>query len=104
MGLGKIIRKVAKSGAGLALKASPVGRIASVANLARKAVSGAKRVAAAGIYSSPSVMSAVNRAMGRKRKKRKGLTDKEMANLLKLQMFVSKKSIPYQLAVMKAMK
>jgi hypothetical protein len=72
--------------------------------MAQRALSGAKRVARAGISTSPGLMAAVSGAVARKRRRKKGLTDKEMANLLKLQMFVSKKSIPYQLAVMKAMK
>lgn len=106
MGLGKLIKKVGGGLTKVAMKATPAGQAITIASLARKAVSGAKRVVKAGVSSSPSLMSAVQRAMGvvKKRKKKSfGISDKEAIELMKLKMFVSPRSIPYQMAVMKCM-
>lgn len=99
MSIRNIARRVMRAYPAIA-KMTPAGRIASIATKATAAV---KRVAQVGLSTTPSIMTAVQRLVGKKkRKKHKGISEREMLELLKLQMFVSKKSIPYQVAVMKA--
>ncbi len=99
MGLKRLLSKVGKA-AGTIATITPAGKFAAGAKL----LSGIKRVGKAGIQAmAPMAAMAAAAALKPKRRRKKGITDKEMMELLKLQMFVGKRSIPYQMAVLKAL-
>lgn len=116
MGWGKIASKVMGKIAKKAVSFTPAGRAFTIAKMAG---GGLKRIAKiarqeagmklAGATGGGSIMSMLSRAVGQtlgiRRKKRsfKGISGKEMMELMKLQMLVGKKSMAYQMAVMKAL-
>jgi len=97
MSLKRIIKSTLKTAAAV----SPAGKVAKIAQIGSKLVSGAKK---AMILPSSIGMAAVATALTkRRRRKYRGISNAEMMELMKLQMLVGKKSLPYQMAVMRSL-
>jgi hypothetical protein len=100
-----ILRRALRAAASIAPKVAsftPAGRIAKIASFGAGALGRLTQTAKTML---PSPISNLARTIvgKRKRKHYKGISDKEMMELLKLQMLVGKKSMPYQMAVYKAL-
>jgi hypothetical protein len=81
---------------------TPAGRIAKIASLGTGMIG---RLSQTAKTMFPTPISNLAKAITGKRKKKryKGISDREMMELLKLQMLVGKRSMPYQMAVYKAL-
>ena len=100
-----ILRRALRTAASLGSKVAsftPAGRIAKIASLGTGMVG---RLTQTAKQILPSPISHLAQAISRKRRKKryKGISDKEIVELMKLQMLVGKRSMPYQMAVYKAL-
>jgi len=105
MGLGRLLKKGLKRALPAVTKLTPAGRAFSLgSSLLSKAKGAAKAGLAFGGTGGSPLLGAVQRAIGgvRRRRRHKGISSSEMMELMKLQMLVGKRSMPYQMAVLKA--
>jgi len=104
MGLGRLLKKGLKRALPAVTKLTPAGRAFSLgSSLLSKAKGVAKAGLAFGGTGGSPLLGAVQRAIGsRRRRRHKGISSSEMMELMKLQMLVGKRSMPYQMAVLKA--
>jgi hypothetical protein len=100
----KLIRSAASIGAKVA-SLTPQGRIAKLASFGAGALGKLTQTAKTMLLPPTTQLSQLAQRIVGKRKKRryKGISDREMMELLKLQMLVGKRSLPYQMAVYKAL-
>lgn len=108
MGLKNFAKKLLKKAAPVAMTAAsftPAGRVAKIAKAGAALVKGSKVAKVASVAVGVGAVAGGARMLfGGKKKRRsfKGISSREMMELMKLQMVVGKKSMPYQMAVMKA--
>jgi len=96
--------RTASAMAGKVASFTPAGRVAKLASLGTGMLGRLTQTAKTLLPTQGTITQLAQKVLGkRKRKRYKGISDREMMELMKLQMLVGKRSMPYQMAVYKAL-